>query len=338
MIKFFESCNKLKELNIHYSWSMDTLSNTNENNFSLSSNSNNLLNNSLLYIPHTLESLTLFRPNIREPQILIDALKRLKSLKKLSLNCIECINDQALTLILEVIGGNLISLDLGGYMALPNRLTDTSVKSIAKYCKNLEHLCLNLFSAHATLDSLMTIFTLSDLDKKQIMYHSKRSLILKTFHVSACRRISYDLLLQVACNCLNLKSIDLSGLNELVDDNLIETLASNATQLSLLDLKACTRITDKSIINIAIKCPIICLVLSGISNLTDKIIFVIANNLCQYLEEIYLSGCSKISRVAINYLTDCCIKRLYCEHKCPNLDPNQLWAKNLDTGCYERVA
>jgi F-box and leucine-rich repeat protein 2/20 len=338
MIKFFESCGKLKELNIHYSWSLDTYNNNNENVHSLSSNLNALFNNSLLYIPHTLESLTLFRPNIREPQIPIDALKRLKLLKKLSLHCVECINDQALTLILEVIGGNLTSLDLGGYMAIPNRLTDTSVKSIAKYCKNLEHLCLDLFSANATLDSLMTIFTLSDLDKKQKMELSRRALALRTFRVSACRRISYDLLLQVANNCLNLKIIDLSGLNELVDDNLIEILASNATKLSSLDLKACTRLTDKSIIQIAIKCPIVCLILSGINNLTDKIIFVIANNLCQYLEEIYLSGCSKISRVAINYLTDCCIKRLYCEHKCPNVDPNQLWAKNLDTGCYERVA
>lgn len=243
-----------------------------------------------------------------------------------------------------MIGENLVSLDLGGYMAIPNRLTDTSVKSIAKYCKNLEHLCLDLFSSTATLDSLMTLFTIDQniinmfKSSEQINdYNCRRSYKLKTVRLSACRRVSYDLLIQIASYCVNLTRLDVSGLNDLIDDNFIEILALNASKLAVLDLKACIKLTDRSICLIATNCPIVVLVLSGINNLTDKIIFVIANHLQFYLKEIYLSGCSKISSVALRYLSDCCINNLIVEHRVPNLDPNQLMAKNLNTGNFERV-
>lgn len=293
-----------------------------------------------------METLILFRPNIREPQILIDSLKRLTNLKRLSLHCVECINDQTLTQILEVIGNNLISLDLGGYMAIPNRLTDTSIKSISKYCKKLENLCLDLFSATATFDSLMTLFTIdyslvvgnnNNKSTEVTDYNCRRSYRLKVVRLSACRRVSYDLLMQVCSYCVNLVHLDVSGLTDLIDDSLIEILSTNAPKLTILDLKACTKLTDKSICSIAVKCPIQCLVLSGINNLTDKIIFAIANHLQFSLKEIYLSGCTRITSVALRYLADCCINHLFCEHRVPNLDPNQLMAKNLDTGHFERV-
>jgi hypothetical protein len=229
-------------------------------------------------------------------------------------------------------------------MAIPNRLTDTSIKSIAKYCKKLEHLCLDLFSATATLDSLMTLFTIdyslvntTSKDPALNEYSCRRAFKLKTIRLSACRRVSYDLLINISSYCVNLTHLDVSGLNELVDDNFMELLASNASKLTILDLKACTRLTDKSICLVAVKCPIQCFVLSGINNLTDKIIFVIANHLQFSLKEIYLSGCSKITCVALRYLADCCINHLFCEHRVPNADPNQLMAKNLDTGHFVRV-
>ena len=295
-------------------------------------------------MPDTLETLILFHPNIHEPQILIDSLKRLTNLKRLTLYCVECINDQTLTQILEVIGNNLISLDLSGYIAIPNRLTDTSIKSISKYCKKLENLSLDLFSATATLDPLMTLFTIdynlmnhNDSKEPVTDYNCRRSYKLKSIRLSACRRVSYDLLMQICSYCVNLTHLDVSGLTELIDDSLIEILAMNAPKLAILDLKACTKLTDKSICLIGVKCPLQCLVLSGVNNLTDKIIFVIANHLQFTLKEIYLSGCVKITSVALRYLADCCINHLFCEHRVPNLDPNQLMAKNLDTGHFERV-
>jgi hypothetical protein len=229
--------------------------------------------------------------------------------------------------ILRQIGGNLLALDLGGYIALPNHLTDKTISAVEKYCTNLESLCLDLFSANAKCTAL-----------EELYKNRKRSAKFKKICLSACRNIGYDLLMEIAFNCANLTYLDLSGLNDLVDDALIELLSNNiANRLSYLDLKACVKLTDASICSLVTKCPLYCIVLAGINNLTDKCIFLIANHLQFTLKEIYLSGCSKISTVALRYLADCCINHLSIEHKVPNLDPNQLMAKNLDTGFYERV-
>ncbi len=228
---------------------------------------------------------------------------------------------------MQEIGGNLTALDLNGYIALPNHLTDETIKTIAKYCTNLESLCLDLFSASAKCTALGDLFK-----------DRKRSARLKKVCLSACRSIGYDLLMEIAFNCVNLTHLDLSGLNDLVDDALIDLLASRVSnKLSYLDLKACVKLTDASICNLVPKCDLYCLVLAGINNLTDKCIFMIANHLQFTLREIYLSGCSRITSVALRYLADCCVNRLCIEHTVPNLDPNQLMAKNLDTGFYERV-
>ena len=155
---------------------------------------------------------------------------------------------------------------------------------------------------------------------------------------SACRNINKSVLLQISLNCSNLVRLNLSGLNQIVDDDLIVLLSESAVNLIELDVKGCTQLTDKSICRLVSKCKYIeILVLAGICSLTDMCVFSIANNLQLSLKEVYLSGCLKISDAALRYLTDCCFNYLYCEHRTPNLNPNQLMAKNLDTGLFERV-
>ena len=160
----------------------------------------------------------------------------------------------------------------------------------------------------------------------------------ETLSFSACRNISKDLLTQLCINCSSLKKLDLSGLNEIIDDDLIEYLAVSASNLRFFDIKGCTKVTDNSICLLSNKCiRIEMLCLAGINSLTDKCIFSIANNLNQSLKEIYLSGCNKITQQSLRYLVDCCVNYLYFEHRVPNQDRNQLMAKNLDTGYFERV-
>lgn len=36
-------------------------------------------------------------------------------------------------------------------------------------------------------------------------------------------------------------------------------------------------------------------------------------------------------------LKDCCVRRIFVEHKTPSLDPDQIMAKNLDTGEFCRA-
>ena len=278
----------------------------------------------LLYLPN-LVRLSLYRPNIKDPQLLVDALKRLTNLEQLSLYCVECLNDNALIELLKNNGGQLTSLRLSGYMALPMQLTERSVKGITSHCTRLTKLGFDQFSTTLQFESLRGYF-------EQPLYAVK----FEEINLSACRSIKFELLLEMALNCVNLKRLDLSGLTQLVNDELVETIARNATRLTWLDVKACTHVTDKSICLIATKCPLLeGLVLAGINSLTDKTIFTIANHLQASLREIYLSGCSKISDAALRYLTDMLANYLFSEHRCPNQNPNQIYAKNLDTGCFE---
>ena len=59
--------------------------------------------------------------------------------------------------------------------------------------------------------------------------------------------------------------------------------------------------TDAGVCALARSCPLTITILSGINNLTDASIFTLAN-CCPYLEEIYLSGCYRVTRTAIRYL------------------------------------
>jgi len=74
-----------------------------------------------------------------------------------------------------------------------------------------------------------------------------------------------------------------------------------------------------------------------VSGLTDRSVFALANCCASTLKEIYASGCSMITQAAINYLKDCSLKRIYVEHRTPNVDPDQIMAKNLDTGEFCRA-
>jgi hypothetical protein len=280
----------------------------------------------LLVLPLSLVSISLYRPNVRDSQLLVDALKRLVHLRELSLYCVECLNDKTLIQILANNGANLSTLYLVGYMALNVQLTDASIKHISKHCSLLSSLSMEFFSSSCRLDSLQTLFESPTSAAK-----------FEHLNLNACRSLNSNLLTLVALNCAQLRSLHLSGLTQHVNDTLVTLLANTMINLEYLDIKACSSVHDEPLCLLATKCPLKCLVLSGITNLTDKIIFTIANHLQTSLREIYLSGCTKISAVSIRYLSDCCNNKLYVEHRVPNLDPNQLMAKNLDTGFFERV-
>ena len=286
------------------------------------------MNSPLCYLPSSLTSLSLYRPNIKDSSLLIQSLSKLANLSHLSLFCVECLDNKTLTKLLENIGPQLTLLNLTGYMALAqNQLSDDSVKHIVRLCPNLNSICFDMFSSTATLDSLQSHFDNNSIASKY-----------EAISLRACRNIKANLLLKIALNCLNLRKLELSGLNQLVNDALLKSLALTTTKLEFLDIKGCNNVTDDSICLLAVNCARLRVIdLSGICLLTDKCVFTIANHLQFSLEEIYISGCSRISRVALRYLRDCCINRLYYEHNVPNADPNQLMAKNLDTGDFVRV-
>lgn len=134
---------------------------------------------------------------------------------------------------------------------------------------------------------------------------------------------------------MNLKLLELSGIPCVNDDLLLRL--KHCSRLSHLNVKGCKQVTDTSICTLLGSCRFISLVLSGCFQLTDKSILAMAHTQ-PYLEELYISGCIRISPATVRYLQDNTIRRLYIDHKIPNASPDALMAHNLDTGMFEQFA
>ncbi len=192
-------------------------------------------------------------------------------------------------------------------------------------------LCQKLFRCQNCNSFRQIILNSEDLDirnvEKQYCKNIVSSFLFPKYGSNIAKDVSYDIW----------NVFLFQGLNQLVTNELVKAIALSAPKLTYFDIKSCTKVTDDSVCLLATKCTSInYLVLSGINSLTDKVIFCIANQLQFNLKEIYLCGCSKISRTSLRYLTDCCVNRLICQHNCPNYNPNEIYAKNLDTGDFER--
>ena len=156
----------------------------------------------MIYLPMNLQSLSLYRSNISDGRIIVESLKRLDNLEKLSLNGISCLSDQILTQIFENNGCNLKEITLAGYLAIvPCQITDASTKSLAKNCKNLNKLNFELFSMNMNFNGLQNLF-------ENINYAAK----FEEINFSACRNLNSNILSQISMNCSNIKVLDLSGM------------------------------------------------------------------------------------------------------------------------------
>lgn len=299
LIKFSMGCTSLQMLDLSYC-----------SNFAKLPGSE-----ALWILPASLSELSLCGILLEDETIFVECLQRLKNLKVVRLCGVTALNDDTLTQILSHIGENLTFLDLcGGVMG---KLTDEGLESIPKYCMNLEHLALSLLSE-------ITGFTLIPLFKD-----TSRAMKFRKLNLSF-RRLDQDFLHVVVTSCHNLEMLDVSGLTFITDDILL-LIAENCRSLTEIGLKGCRQVTDYGVRELVRCCNFKSMVLAGIHNLTDSSIFALANT-CHYLEEIYLNGCAQVSPTAVRYLTDCCIPRLFVKHATPNARPNQLMARNLDTG------
>ncbi|CAF1498061.1 unnamed protein product [Adineta ricciae] len=276
----------------------------------------------LCCLPLSLVDICLSGTQVYSTNILVRALTRLKNIEHLRLNGLATISDDAIEKILAVIGGRLKTLEMNGYITVGS-LTDRSVEHIVRYCTSLEHLSLNLLSFTSTLDSLYDLFS-----------STERALKLHTISLSSFRNINERVLWSLVENCLNVTLLELSGI-PCVNDSLISSL-KHCRKLSHLNIKGCKQITDLSICDLLGVCRFVSLVLSGCYQLTDKSILALAHTQ-PFLEEIYISGCTRISPAAVRFLQDNTIRRLYIDHKIPNALPDALMARNLDTGLFEQV-
>ncbi|XP_041368563.1 F-box/LRR-repeat protein 2-like [Gigantopelta aegis] len=303
LIKLVQGCTKLKSLDLSYCNRLCKMPES----------------EALWVLPQSLSELSLCGLLVEDENVFVECIQRLNTLRSLRVCGVAALNDKTLQQILHYVGENLLDLDISGG-AFAN-LTDEGLKAIAQYCVNLQKLSLSMLRD-------VTCVTLTPL------LEDSRASQITELHLSN-KNIDLGVLFKVAEGCHNIEVLDLAGL-VIVTDQLLHTVACNCPHLHKLSIKGCRQVTDTGVCELAQCCPLHSLNMSGIGTLTDKCIFTLANSK-PYLEEIYLNGCAHISPVAVAYLTDCCVNRLYVQHRTPNAVPNQLMAKNLDTGEFCRA-
>ena len=107
----------------------------------------------------------------------------------------------------------------------------------------------------------------------------------------------------IVTGCPNLTRLLLAGLKNITDDTAL-AIAHHCPAMTYLSFRSC-HVTDVGVCEVAINCnKLVVIALAGNHSLTDKCIICLADN-CQYIEEVYLSGCAKITKAAIAYLKVC---------------------------------
>ena len=101
----------------------------------------------------------------------------------------------------------------------------------------------------------------------------------------------------------------LDGIKPDTTDEMVIALLQRFTRVTCIDLRGCTRLTDRSVAVVATLCPhLIQLILKGCGNLTDAAIIAVANE-CPKLAQLYVEYCGKLTDAAI----------IEVANKCPNL-------------------
>ncbi|XP_063963538.1 F-box/LRR-repeat protein 2-like [Lytechinus pictus] len=250
---------------------------------------------------------------------------RLPKLDTLRLCGINSITEESAVKIFETVGPQLISLDMTGCHQI---MTDDILRLIVKNCKALEEICL-AFCMKLTGEPLRMLFR-----------DAERSGNLTLFRVSGCKDLYHDILLDMSKACVNLTRLYMAGIKS-VDDTLLFSIANHMPHLKNISLKSCVgtvadQVTDNGVVELTRCCPLEDICLAGIHSITDKSVFALANN-CPDLKTLFVSGCTKVTTQATNYLQDVCNDKVYVYHRLPNADPNLVMAKNLDTGEFCQV-
>ncbi|XP_032227895.1 F-box/LRR-repeat protein 2 isoform X2 [Nematostella vectensis] len=271
------------------------------------------------FLPASLTELTLH--GIQLPGDLITKLaQRLSKIKILRLCGIQAVDDTVLEEVCSTAGGTLVELDLSACSAI----TDDGLSAIPRHCYVIESLILS-FCSKVTGRRLFPL-----------LEDPKRAAEIRVMIANGCKAFSIDVIRKLAMSCPNLETLLLAGLKEM-DDEMVSIVARQCPKLQAINLKGCELVTDAGVSELARLCPLAHVVVSGIHSLTDKSVFALTNGCASTLKVVYASACTKMTTQAINYLKDCCLRRVFVEHRTPNLEPGQLMALNLDTGEYCRA-
>ncbi|EGW04706.1 F-box/LRR-repeat protein 2 [Cricetulus griseus] len=184
-------------------------------------------------------------------------------------------------------GGFLRKLSLRGCIGVG----DSSLKTFAQNCRNIEH--LNLNGCTKITDS--TCYSLGRFCSK-----------LKHLDLTSCVSVTNSSLKGISDGCRNLEYLNLSWCDQITKDG-IEALVRGCRGLKALLLRGCTqRITDDGVVQICRGCHRLqALCLSGCSNLTDASLTALGLN-CPRLQILEAARCSHLTDAGFTLLARNC--------------------------------
>ncbi|XP_073667061.1 F-box/LRR-repeat protein 2 isoform X4 [Tursiops truncatus] len=225
-------------------------------------------------------------------------------------------------------GGFLRKLSLRGCIGVG----DSSLKTFAQNCRNIEHLNLNGCTkiTDSTCYSLSRFCSkLKHLDLTSCVSITNSSLKgisegcrhLEYLNLSWCDQITKDGIEALVRGCRGLRALLLRGCTQLEDEalkhiqNYCHELVSlnlqscsNCHDLEKMDLEECILITDSTLIQLSIHCPKLqALSLSHCELITDDGILHLSNSPCGHerLRVLELDNCLLITDVALEHLENC---------------------------------
>ncbi|XP_062814380.1 F-box/LRR-repeat protein 2 isoform X2 [Anolis carolinensis] len=177
-------------------------------------------------------------------------------------------------------GGFLRQLSLRGCLGVG----DSSLKTFAQNCRNIEHLILNGCTKITDSEGCQN---------------------LELLNLSWCGQITKDGIEALVKGCNGLKALFLKGCTQLVDEAL-HHIENHCHQLVILNLQSCTQISDDGVVGICRGChQLQSLCVSGCTNLTDVSLIALGLN-CPRLKILEAARCSQLTDSGFTLLARNC--------------------------------
>ncbi|XP_065789006.1 F-box/LRR-repeat protein 2 isoform X1 [Muntiacus reevesi] len=209
-------------------------------------------------------------------------------------------------------GGFLRKLSLRGCIGVG----DSSLKTFAQNCRNIEHLNLNGCTkiTDSTCYSLSRFCSkLKHLDLTSCVSITNSSLKgisegcqhLEYLNLSWCDQITKDGVEALVRGCRGLRALLLRGCTQL-EDEALKHIQNYCHELVSLNLQSCSRVSDDGVVQLCRGCPRLqALCLSGCGSLTDASLTALALN-CPRLQILEAARCSHLTDAGFTLLARNC--------------------------------
>ncbi|XP_055900454.1 uncharacterized protein LOC106074555 [Biomphalaria glabrata] len=203
-------------------------------------------------------------------------------------NGFQSMSDNALLTLLKKHGKSIKTLELYACFSL----TASVFPKIGEHCSNLHRLCLG--SCNKLTDSVMISFS---------VHLSK----VEELDLRGCKHLRDDCIRKIVRNCPRIHTLVLANCQQISDVALSEVATYLKTNLRVLDVCGCNRVSDQGVISLAKNCDRLTSVDISSTRCSSTSVNQLASNSCNmYLENLRLSFLPGLSEgCVVNLIQQC---------------------------------